>query len=58
MVAWFRWGFSLVNVGGNSDNVSNGNAGPSYAICNNLSNSNANNGARLTNLHLKSIIAH
>ena len=36
-------------VGGNSDNVSNGNAGPGYVICNNLSNSNANIGARLSN---------
>lgn len=35
-------------VGGNSDNVSNGNAGPSYLHANNsLSNSNTNNGARL-----------
>lgn len=39
--------FELVYVGGNSDNVSNGNAGPSYVNCNNLSNSNSNNGARL-----------
>ncbi len=41
-------GFLLGNVGGNSDNVSNGNAGPSYLNANNgLSNSNTNNGARL-----------
>lgn len=39
--------FGLVYVGGNSDNVSNGNAGPSYVNCNDLSNSNSNNGARL-----------
>lgn len=38
----------LGNVGGNSDNVSNGNAGPSYLNANNsLDNSNSNNGARL-----------
>lgn len=38
----------LGNVGGNSDNVSNGNAGMSYLNANNsLSNSNTNNGARL-----------
>ena len=38
----------LGNVGANSDNVSNGNAGPSYLNANNsLSNSNSNNGARL-----------
>ena len=40
--------FSLGNVGGNSDNASNGNAGPSYLNANNsLSDSNDNNGARL-----------
>ena len=39
---------TLGNVGGNSNNVSNGNAGPSYLNANNsLSNSNSNNGARL-----------
>ncbi len=41
-------GCPLGNVGGNSNNVSNGNAGPSYLNANNsLSNSNDNNGARL-----------
>ncbi len=40
--------YLLGNVGGNSDNVSDGNAGPSYLNANNsLSNSNDNNGARL-----------
>ena len=38
-------------VGGNSDNVSNGNAGPSYLNAyNDFSNSNTNIGARPTNL--------
>ena len=35
------------NVGGNSDNASNGNAGPSYLNRNSLTNSNSNIGARL-----------
>lgn len=35
------------NVGGNSDNASNGNAGPSYVNRNTVSNSNSNIGARL-----------
>lgn len=39
---------SFGHVGGNSDNVSNGNAGPSYLNANNgVSNTNTNNGARL-----------
>jgi len=43
-----RQGLLLGYVGGNSDNVSNGNVGPSYLNANNsLSNSNSNNGARL-----------
>ena len=45
----FGSSYPLVFVGGSSDNVSNGNAGPGYVICNNLSNSNANIGARLSN---------
>lgn len=40
-------GFPVPNVCGNSDNVSNGNAGPAYLNRNDLSNSNSNNGTRL-----------
>lgn len=36
----------FLNVGGNSNNVSNGNAGPGY-VNNWTGNSNTNNGARL-----------
>ena len=46
-------------VGGNSDNVSNGNAGPSYLNAyNDFSNSNTNLGARLTNLQINTSQHH
>lgn len=46
-------------VGGNSDNVSNGNAGPSYLNAyNDFSNSNTNIGARLTNLQINTSQHH
>lgn len=43
----FGSSYPLVYVGGASDNVSNGRAGPGYVLCNSLSNSDANIGARL-----------
>lgn len=44
---WFVPSNPVTNVGGNSDNASNGNAGPSYVNRNTVDNSNTNNGVRL-----------
>ena len=52
-------GLALGFVGGNSDNESNGNAGPSYLNAyNDFSNSNTNLGARPTNLQINTSQHH